>query len=459
MSNLAEEFDLIKVIEHNYCIGCGTCTAVEESPIQIRKDANGQYQAFVPAHYIDEEIKYRLNTVCPFTNSSDNEDIISKNLFNNIDGYHKKIGAYNRLYAGYVSEGNYRDTGSSGGFGSWICIELLKNNLVDEIVHIKGDQENKFMYSISSTEEEVLSGAKSRYYPIEMSGVLNYINNSNKTFAIVGIPCFIKSIRLLTLQNELYRSKVKFAIGLVCGHLKSSFYADMLAWKLGVHPDKSYDINFREKIKGRKANDYGTKVTHANDNGTSQVTKLNSTIYGTNWGYGFFKYNACDYCDDVLAETADVTIGDAWLPEYIDDYRGANIIISRNPVIKKLLSNACSEKRIVLDSLTEDKIIDSQAGGFRHRHEGLSYRLYLMDKKNKWRPQKRIKAGKQHLSIIARFNYWMRIKIRKSSFNYFKIALRRNNLNYFDRRMKTITTVHEFITKNSLFKFIKKLRP
>ena len=42
------------------------------------------------------------------------------------------------------------------------------------------------------TPEEVLAGAKSRYYPIEMSKVMDFIKNNEGRYAFVGIPCFIK---------------------------------------------------------------------------------------------------------------------------------------------------------------------------------------------------------------------------------------------------------------------------
>ncbi|MGC9322644.1 MAG: Coenzyme F420 hydrogenase/dehydrogenase, beta subunit C-terminal domain, partial [Kosmotogaceae bacterium] len=67
------------------------------------------------------------------------------------------------------------------------------------------------------------------------------------------------------------------------------------------------------------------------------MTKKASDFYGYNWGYGFFKYKACDYCDDVVSETADVSVGDAWLPEYVNDSGGTNVVIVRNPVIKKII--------------------------------------------------------------------------------------------------------------------------
>ena len=34
------------------------------------------------------------------------------------------------------------------------------------------------------------------------------------------------------------------------------------------------------------------------------------------WGAGFFQNPACDWCDDVVAETADIAFGDAWVEPY-----------------------------------------------------------------------------------------------------------------------------------------------
>ena len=37
------------------------------------------------------------------------------------------------------------------------------------------------------------------------------------------------------------------------------------------------------------------------------------------WGAGFFQNPACDACDDVVAETADMSFGDAWVEPYASD--------------------------------------------------------------------------------------------------------------------------------------------
>ena len=45
------------------------------------------------------------------------------------------------------------------------------------------------------------------------------------------------------------------------------------------------------------------------------------------WGAGFFQNPACDWCDDVVGETADVSFGDAWVEPYSSDGRGTNVMV------------------------------------------------------------------------------------------------------------------------------------
>ncbi|MCG3561936.1 DEAD/DEAH box helicase, partial [Klebsiella pneumoniae] len=58
-----------------------------------------------------------------------------------------------------------------------------------------------------------------------------------------------------------------------------------------------------------------------------------------------------DFTDDVMNETADITLGDAWLPEYTMDSEGNNIVIIRNPIIKRIVEKALTEGRIKLDEI------------------------------------------------------------------------------------------------------------
>lgn len=92
---------------------------------------------------------------------------------------------------------------------------------------------------------------------------------------------------------------------------------------------------------GTRASDYAIEVRRTDKD--ELVVKRIAELSTANWGLGYFKYNACDYCDDVLAETADATFGDAWIPKYVSDDKGCNVIIIRNQAIQDLFDRYRNE--------------------------------------------------------------------------------------------------------------------
>ena len=238
--------------------------------------------------------------------------------------------------------------------------------------------------------EEVRDGAKSRYHPIEMSAVMKQVKADRRRYLFVGLPCFVKALRLMQIEDGDLRERIPFTMGLVCGHLKTAGFADFYARSLGQSPEEVRDIDFRRKISANKVNDYGVSLTLT---GGHVVEGENRHIWGTSWGYGLFKYSACDYCDDVLAETADVTIGDAWLPRYETEWCGTNIVVARTPRMLSLLRGGLRDGALSLDRIEPGDVVRSQASGLRHRRQGLSYRLWLKERAGRWHPRKRVKAS------------------------------------------------------------------
>jgi len=106
------------------------------------------------------------------------------------------------------------------------------------------------------------------------------------------------------------------------------------------------------------------------------------------WGAGFFQNSACNWCDDVLAETADIAFGDAWVEPYSSDWRGTNVVITRRPELRAILDEAVAAKRLELHEVDADYIANTQAAGLRQRREGLSYRLIW--RRRGIRPRKRV---------------------------------------------------------------------
>ncbi|ORT51870.1 hypothetical protein ST37_04070 [Vibrio sp. qd031] len=448
------------VIDNGYCVGCGACAAVKSSPYKMKINEIGQYEAIIePTKSIDNQVVNACELVCPFGPKSENEDAIAERLYGEHCEHDSNVGYYKASYAGYVNEGQFRQQGSSGGFGTWLLYELFRTNSIDAVIHVKSistDKVAKFAYAISTSSADIQGGSKSRYYPVELSEVMRIVRDNPSRYAIIGLPCFIKSVRLLMASDESIAASIKYCIGLVCGGLKSSHYADSLAWQAGVEPKNLDKIDFRIKSE-LAANKYSTSISGPN----GEILIPTSDLFGTDWGMGAFKYKSCDYCDDVFAETADVVLGDAWLPQYIQDGNGTNVLVVRNETIYNMIEQAIKENRIKLDGLSLQNVIASQDAGIRHRKKALGYRLELEKAKNNWVPPKRDGVKNTALSSHEKLRQKLRLQLRETSHSSFQEALVKNDLNIYIQAMTPIYERYKGIKGSYIeraLKFNKRVR-
>lgn len=426
------------VIKNNYCIGCGACSYKNDN---VSLDWN-EYGTLVPKGDIgrlDDE-------VCPFS-AHHNESSLAEAIYGSIEGleFHKKIGFYHEIFAGYAVEGKYRENASSGGMTTWLLVELMSRQLIDGVIHVGPSRESEqlYAYTISESIEEIKVNTRSQYYPTKFDTALEKINKDKK-YAVVGIPCYIKAIRLLCNKNAELNMSLKYFIGIFCGHLKSKAFAELLSWQQGIPPDSLKNINFRVKNSFGTASRYNIKVTSSN--GIERMAQTGH-LYGTDWGLGLFKPNACEWCDDIAAEVADIVFGDAWLPKYVADPKGTNIVISRNRDISAFLKEGLSEQRLVLDNIAIEDIIQAQAGNYRHRQEGLFVRIKDADLEKKWHPQKREFLLPTEVDEKRKEIYRIRNYISNKSHTTFLEAKKKNNLLFFFYKMAIYEIKYRFLTK------------
>lgn len=438
------------ILKNGFCSGCGACAAVENSDFQMIFTRDGRYESEKKVNQVSlSNIDYAK--ICPFATTY-NEDKIAKDLFSTVsDIEHNSYEGYVlKRYAGHASS-PFHVQGSSGGLTTWLLSKLLQEKIVESVVHVRPNRSSSgplYAYSVSYDLDGLTSGASSKYYPVQMSDVLKKVRDEGEKCALVGVPCFIKAVNLLQKDDDKLKQLIKIKIGLVCGHLKSDYFARSYAMELGINYDNVTAVNFREKLPGRTANDYGAKLTYMTDYGIEERVVPTKELSTTNWGLGCFKYKACEYCDDVLAETADVTFGDAWLPRYAKDYLGTNIVIIRNPLIQQIFEKY--SKEVTLESITADDVYQSQAGGFRHRREGLAYRLYLLKDSDNYVPMKRVEPSdalpRKRKHIIA-----YRETLRSKSFESFEAAQAADDFEVFNEQMAPYLKEYRKLNERSIF--------
>ncbi len=411
------------MVRAGLCIGCGACVAQSGVPgARMRMDRDGLLRPAGPPGWSEDAVP-RFERTCPFSPAADDEDRIAAELFPHAGLHDAATGRFAAAYVGHAGEGAFRAEGSSGGMATWLAAQLLREGMIDGVAHVHavedpGRDGRFFRYRISRDEDALKRGARSRYYPVEMSEVLRIIMDTPGRYAVVGIPCFIKAVQLMRREHPLLRERIRFTLGLFCGHMKSARFVESLAWQMGTTGRDVRGVEFRRKLPDRPASWYNAAL--ALHDGRVLDRDWWHLADG-DWGAGFFMDPACNFCDDVMAETADVSFGDAWVEPYASDWRGNNVVLVRSPEVARIVSRAIEDGRVKLDRVDASFVAQTQAAGLRQRREGLAYRLA---RRRGLRPRKRVVPDRRVPSAQRRLVYRMRCAISAGSHRAFRIARR-----------------------------------
>lgn len=409
------------IVKSGLCIGCGICVAQSRnSGTWMQFDAFGHMKPRGPADWYTQSSENFSNT-CPFSPVAKNEDDLSAALFSTAH-QNSEIGRYMSNFVGHVEEDGFRMQGSSGGLVTWVASELIKKGMIDGVAHVVAteDPENTrvyFRYRISRTEHEIRQGAKSRYYPVELSDILKTIMDVPGRYAIIAIPCMIKAVQLLRRENPIFRERILFTLGLFCGHMKSARFVESFAWQMKVPVKEIKQVEFRYKHPERPANWYNAALTLNNG---QTINKDWWHLADGDWGAGFFMNPACNFCDDVVAETADISFGDAWLEPYASDGKGTNVVVVRSPLMNSIIQEGRNSGRLTLKEVDSEFVAQTQAAGLRQRREGLAYRLTWAP--YNLQPVKRVPPNAEKPTKMRKVIYRLRYLISKWSHRMFWLS-------------------------------------
>ena len=396
------------VVRSGLCIGCGACAAGGGAKMEWDRHGFLKPQG-PPAWYRGRGESF--SRTCPFSPLADDEDAIAAERFPLAASPDPRLGRFERAYVGAVAEGEWRVRGSSGGMVSWVANELLRTGAIDAVVHVKPSDPARtgrlFDYGVSRSATEIAEGAKSRYYPIDLARVLDHVRTNPGRYAVVGVPCFIKAVHLVRRADPVLAERITHTLGLFCGHMKSAAFVQSFAWQLGAELEQVRTLDYRVKDPGRPANWYRAQL-HLTDGRTPAQDWWH--LADGDWGAGFFQKSACNFCDDVMAETADISFGDAWVEPYSSDGRGTNVVVARTKALRDMLEQASADGRLDLAPVDADYVAETQAAGLRHRREGLSYRL-ATTKRRPVTPRKRVQPGAASLPLRRRLVFRTRAAI------------------------------------------------
>lgn len=432
-----------QVVENDLCIGCGLCAyACPSDALSMDWSSDGFIVATLSGECDDDNSCIK---VCPFNpipeKSVKNEAAIANIFLSEDTNIDEKLGRIIKTYVGYSNQ--FRETSSSGGIATYIFDQLLNKKVVDHIfcVESSSNTESHYHYHIINSPSELTASSKTKYYPVTLSSVFNEIDKLEGRVAIVGVACFIKAIRLTQYYEPTLRDKIPFTVGIICGGVKSKFFTEYLVSKAGSDPNDISYPQYRIKDPDSVALDYSFGFI---DNQSQKPKRIKMRDVGDMWGTGLFKANACDFCDDVATELADISLGDAWIEPYKNDGLGHSVIITRSPLADKLIKQGIEQSEIYVKSVSPDLVKSSQQGSFNHRHDGLYVRLKEAKRKKILIAEKR--HGQKPVSITIELLHRLRRLTRKRSLNVWK---KHRNSVYFDHKMQPTLKLLKVVTKAS----------
>jgi len=335
--------NIANVVADGLCTNCGTCTGIcptEAIKMQVSNGLN------LPK--IEEE----KCTCCRLCVKSCPGHSVNFNEFN-LRNFGKQpedklLGNYLKCYVGHSNDDEIRYNSSSGGVVTQLLIFALEKGIIDGalVVRMKKSKHFETEPFIARTRKEIISASKSKYCPVATNQALRHILKEKGRFAVVGLPCHIHGIRKAEMNVRALKEKIALHIGLVCSHTVSFFGTEFLLQKLGISQEQIVGIDYRGS--GRP----GSMLIKLKNNSSLSFPLLGKwKAYWPIFSSFFFTPARCTMCPDQANELADVSVGDAWLPELRKERKGESIIITRMNDGEEILKQACSAGVLFLKSI------------------------------------------------------------------------------------------------------------
>jgi coenzyme F420 hydrogenase subunit beta len=350
------------------CIGCGACASL--CPVNaLGLKLHDKVGAYIPELYerecIECSICYRI---CPAI-SFIKEGIKKKTAqYTNM-----LIGNYINCYVGYADDYKIRYNASSGGIVTQLLMYALESRIIDGalVTRMKKDDPLKPEPFIARTKEELMEATGSKYCPVPIGLPLSYIlqTEQNEKFAVVGLPCQIRAIKNAERIHRKLQEKIVLHIGLFCDHVPNFLATKIFLQRLGIREE---DIN---ELKYRGGGWPGFMKISLK---TGKTYKVAEPLYWRFLGLDFFIPRGCLLCNDALNELADISVGDAWLPEFSSDKLGTSIIIVRDLTGKNIVENAEKLGKIKIIDISYKKVIQSQLATIYFKKIGSRARAKLL---------------------------------------------------------------------------------
>ncbi len=329
------------------CGGCvGFCTSMNYGALELGEDCFPRFKDRDKC--IECGICYMI---CPAIGLLE-EDVKRK------VGWEEPIGPVAEITMARAADKDILSRGTDGGALTAILMHLFEQGTIDGGVVTKQTSPFHRSPSLATSREEILESAGS-HFDRSHSGVMTLYEEPESTYspsmhalkpvvqkglenvALVGTPCQVHSVRKMETLGVVPSDSVYCTLGLFCG---GNFIFDEVRRE---EMERIGDFKWDEVKKINLKDDF---IIHL-ENGEKRYIPLEKMK--------FAKRQACFYCGDYSAETADISFGGVGAPD------GWTLVIARTPLGLQILNdarrqNVLEEKTVIGEKRAETRKIVEQ---------------------------------------------------------------------------------------------------
>ncbi len=361
------------IVVNGLCIGCGLCESMAGSArVRMTLAVEGQLrprtlQPLPPALFS------RILDACPGATLQGPDEHTARAEGAVVDTMWGPIHSLRRCWA---ADPRIRHKAAAGGALTALGVHLLKSREVDAVLHVRASDALPMMTlaQVSTTPEDVIAGAQSRYGPGAPLVPVMRLLEEGRRFAVIGKPCDASAMRNLARQDARVAAQVPYLLSIFCGGLANIQTAEKISRYHGL---ALADVRvFRWRGEGWP----GPTHVEAKDGRVFDMS-YEDTWYVKPKPWTYDLQFRCKICPDAIGEQSDVACPDGWIIEggqrLFREAPGVNLAVARNAKGTALVERAVAAGDLVVAPCTEAEMA-IQHGDHRRRKLGHPARTLAM---------------------------------------------------------------------------------
>ncbi len=259
-------------------------------------------------------------------------------------------GVVEKSYVAYAADKNVRRTSASGGVITATLMHLLNTGKIQGAVCLQMGKAKPWKAEpiVARTAEEVLACAGSVYSVTPTNEILSELASEEGPLAYVGLPDQVAAIRKLQKMGHPSVNNIKYVLGPYMG---TQMHFEAIRSFL-----RSNGVKSEEEIADLKyrAGEWPGHLQITLKDG--RVLKASKFHY--NYLIPFFITGSSLQLVDFTNELTDLSVGDAWSPQYESKQGGHAVVLARSPKAVELLAEMKNANWLTLEDIPLEDALD-----------------------------------------------------------------------------------------------------